>query len=762
MKWTAWVRITSSKTNRKEKDLVTHNHDNVATKQVGLSQDLKDFIEGYFPKGKKREATMSEQLLLENLKAVLLKTPDRKHIGTDDDKWETFKVQVRNYLRYQRSKNDDKLRSVQDIISMCKDHEMLIPESYVPRSNYKTPKELADALRVSSGDEMFLSQLGYEQNLIALMERLDEEFVKNKKRLPWESEKQKYRQDVLAAFVVCSPATLLQLMRLAKLPNGWRVLYRDGTHGACIDGSKLIVHLTADTKYRKSASTVTSSPVVTHYILSPEESLASTIAGDLWMQDICKRLFGVKLELDYAESDGADGFISGAIIAWKTLKSVLNCTFHVTKLIGSAGNSTLKKKFNSDGHKNTAPHQACRLQFCKTQEQFNACMNLLCDEWIEQGETNAADYIRSEHGTYPHNKWWYCAAGKQEKRCNFVLQILQYFSPLLLFGRHLLFVLAGATPGIYPTGNIAESHQRIKGTSSIPKKIDKNCSMSNLVSTQLPNLIASEGQRMSTLVAGRKDPRPEPSALALVSAMLFRANIDLSKKVDNAGNLVCYFANTRRRIGFPVASRLLEYHEALEGKSELFIKRIGSDRSKVAAEMIAATRSICRITVSQDKSGKTIVMGDCEDCIKKLGYDCPGVLIVKDVEKLDGGIPLSKRWLVQDQLGRKNGTQDASGLGGLEKPKSKRKRTPGVFVEDRKELFKSSLTVAGTKKFRDFCFMLQLHRHFGAEEKPFAGKPDSYFLELILKFDECPSCFRGCCCKSGCGDGSRKGQAKRC
>ena len=116
---------------------------------------------------------------------------------------------------------------------------------------------------------------------------------------------------------------------------------------------------------------------------------------------------------------------------------------------------------------------------------------------------------------------------------------------------------------------------------------------------------------------------------------------------------------------------------------------------------------------------------------------------------------------MQDQLGRKNGTQDASGLGGLEKPKSKRKRTPGVFVEDRKELFKSSLTVAGTKKFRDFCFMLQLHRHFGAEEK-FAGKPDSHFLELILKFDECPSCFRGCCCKSGCGDVSRKGQAKRC
>jgi hypothetical protein len=93
-KWTAWVRITSSKTNRKEKDLATHNHANVATKQVGLSQDLKDYIKEYLPKGKKRETTMSEQLLIENLKAVLLETPDRKHIATDDNKWETFKVQV--------------------------------------------------------------------------------------------------------------------------------------------------------------------------------------------------------------------------------------------------------------------------------------------------------------------------------------------------------------------------------------------------------------------------------------------------------------------------------------------------------------------------------------------------------------------------------------------------------------------------------------------------------------------------------------------
>jgi hypothetical protein len=156
---------------------------------------------------------------------------------------------------------------------------------------------------------------------------------------------------------------------------------------------------------------VTSLTVVTHNILSPEESLSSTIADDLWMQDISEQLFGVKLDLDNAELNGADGFISGAIIAWKTLKYVLNCTFCVTKLIGSSGKSTLKKKFILEEHKTTAPGQACKLQFCKSQEQFDSCMKLLCNEWVELGETTTVNYLKVEHGTYPHNKWWYRAAG---------------------------------------------------------------------------------------------------------------------------------------------------------------------------------------------------------------------------------------------------------------------------------------------------------------------------------------------------------------
>jgi hypothetical protein len=79
---------------RKEKDLVTHNHKNVATKlkQVGLLQDLKNIIDNYFPNGKKREAAMTEATLIENLKTMPLNIQDRRHIATDNEKWENYKV----------------------------------------------------------------------------------------------------------------------------------------------------------------------------------------------------------------------------------------------------------------------------------------------------------------------------------------------------------------------------------------------------------------------------------------------------------------------------------------------------------------------------------------------------------------------------------------------------------------------------------------------------------------------------------------------
>jgi hypothetical protein len=75
---------------------------------------------------------MSEAKLLEILKEMLLNIQERRYIATDDVEWEDFKVKVHNHIRYSRRKNENQLRSVQDIISKCKEHEIIIPQGYVP------------------------------------------------------------------------------------------------------------------------------------------------------------------------------------------------------------------------------------------------------------------------------------------------------------------------------------------------------------------------------------------------------------------------------------------------------------------------------------------------------------------------------------------------------------------------------------------------------------------------------------------------------
>ena len=178
--------------------------------------------------------------------------------------------------------------------------------------------------------------------------------------------------------------------------------------------SKLIVYLTSDVKYRQGARTVTSSGCTLNYLVSPEESLGSTVAADLWVQDICKLIFGISLDLDFSESDGADGFITGAIVAWTNSISILNCTFHAVKNIGSVTSKKFKEKCNTSYCKKYGTFSMRFLQYFKTQKQFDACLALFLDNWKDNGETKATAYVLIEYGTYPHNRWWYCAARKSK------------------------------------------------------------------------------------------------------------------------------------------------------------------------------------------------------------------------------------------------------------------------------------------------------------------------------------------------------------
>ena len=136
------------------------------------------------------------------------------------------------------------------------------------------------------------------------------------------------------AIIACYTSLLFRLLQLAKLPEGMRVLYRDGTHGTLLCGSKLITHLiSGDIRLRRTHSTVTNSCPAAFYLVSPEEYKYSTISSDIWVKDICRALFGVQLELDRAAPNMAVGFLTGVKAVWKQLKGLLNDCFHVLKKI---------------------------------------------------------------------------------------------------------------------------------------------------------------------------------------------------------------------------------------------------------------------------------------------------------------------------------------------------------------------------------------------------------------------------------------------
>jgi hypothetical protein len=166
-----------------------------------------------------------------------------------------------------------------------------------------------------------------------------------------------------------------------------------------VDGAKLIVHMVSpDVQERPSQNNdVTSKGLIPYYLVSVEEDKYTTMAPDVWARFICNRLFGTTLDFDWPELDGASGFIYGAIDLWQnqygSLKSILNCNFYVQQKIGPEKQSELRKKCRTKDLGNKTTSQMHNMQNCKSPDMFNSCMSLILEDWVDNGETKATNYI---------------------------------------------------------------------------------------------------------------------------------------------------------------------------------------------------------------------------------------------------------------------------------------------------------------------------------------------------------------------------------
>jgi hypothetical protein len=339
-----------------------------------------------------------------------------KSTGTDDDMWEGLKEKVRNYIKYKRKMNrgDYAIRTIADVVDICEIHSLVIPETYVPRDDYKSAEELREALGVESVDTMILFHLGSGSTLEKLINFVEDEQKDSSEKVKCATVRQATTQ-VRMAIIACSTSLLFRLLQLAKLPEGMRVMYRDGTHGTLLCGSKLITHLiSGDIRLRRTHCGVTNSCPAAFYLISPEEYKYSTIASDIWTKDICRALFGVQLELDWAASDMAVGFLTGVKAVWKKLKGILNDCFHVLQKIGPGKGSELRKRCKTDHQKEHAPRNWALAQNSKSAAQFSCCTGLFIED-LKSGthpEETAANYLSDTYLASLSRNWYYMVTGK--------------------------------------------------------------------------------------------------------------------------------------------------------------------------------------------------------------------------------------------------------------------------------------------------------------------------------------------------------------
>jgi hypothetical protein len=100
------------------------------------------------------------------------------------------------------------VRLVEDIIDVCITIPLTIPANYVARSDYKSSQAL--------------------NRLLFIINKMHEELTaENKNKVA--------KKHLRMVIIVCLLFTLLWVLEVSKLPDGCRIIYRDGTHGTLVD-----------------------------------------------------------------------------------------------------------------------------------------------------------------------------------------------------------------------------------------------------------------------------------------------------------------------------------------------------------------------------------------------------------------------------------------------------------------------------------------------------------------------------------------------
>lgn len=274
--------------------------------------------------------------------------------------------------------------------------------------------------------------------------------------------------------------------------------------------------------------------------------------------------------------------------------AALNCHFHlmqnfVKKHSGFA--SLFDDPSLSDSKNGSIAYKQIQLiHRSKTLEQRKIAVKLLLQHWRnELGEQKAAARFEKEYCTYPYWNWNYACTGQ---------------------------------PGVYPTNCPNESLNHL-----LKETVQLNVALPRLLVESLPNLLREDANL-------RFDPckiqyPKNCSSQCLAVSGFMREGIDIVPLTAQNGAIIAYACNLRFMIGTPIIKeRIDNMHHALMGRIDPFCGSEFDDNTPgaILKRYVGATEFLCCVTINEDGD----IIGDCENCYKHLGWDCPAATYIRN------------------------------------------------------------------------------------------------------------------------------------
>jgi hypothetical protein len=290
----------------------------------------------------------------------------------------------------------------------------------------------------------------------------------------------------------------------------------------------------------------------------------------------------------------------------------------------------------------------------------------------------------------------------------------------------------------------------VKGCSSVKGVIKLNQSKLNFIGSTLPDLLAWERERSSTFVPGTVLVPKRPGRFALALTRCMREGIDLVYRHDSDGPY--WIGNRAQFIGRPImpngsVDRIRRYHDAVAGLSSYFLQQNDNKPADAARHMLNFASGFCVVRKKKMLgSNEEIWCGDCPDCMKNLGFECPVATKVRAKMGFFGNYVLNDLMLTQEEPSeRASGPQDAKNLRGLGTAKKfRRQKKPGNWSDDPKKFWRS-YQERSDNQFTRICSFFGLEEWEKNKKGALVKKrfSNSNLLEKLILFERCPTCSRG-------------------